>query len=301
MKASVNYASSTNDRNLFILPVPNVVMSNINAEYDISVAIVGLGNAGIAGAHPDKSNWKHSHYGALYNLASDIHLVDLSKDKQEQAKIIRRNNEPVYSDIQELPNIDIATVPVPPTVRLHAVKDVIECGVNAIVAEKPLADNMRDAEEIVNLCEKNNITLVMNHTLRYTQAYKDLYDKFDDVESMTVVASGNIDNSIHGAYLIDWFEPDHYDLRTVWNSQTIDGNIPFDISIYGDQKAAYSTVHSPLTYIDDSNDSYVVYHPDEIKAFEQVMREAIQCTLGVRNYPTSDGTAALRSLGIARE
>jgi len=71
------------------------------------------------------------------------------------------------SKLSDLFGLDIVSVCTPPETHLSIIRDIAPY-VKAIYCEKPIAENIEDAKEIINVCEKNHAILQINHTRRFT-------------------------------------------------------------------------------------------------------------------------------------
>jgi predicted dehydrogenase len=66
---------------------------------------------------------------------------------------------------------DILHIATPPDSHLDLVGRALACGVRVLVCEKPLAENSREAEEIVRLVRREKAKLLVNHERRYSRDY----------------------------------------------------------------------------------------------------------------------------------
>ena len=91
-----------------------------------------------------------------------VAIVDTDKSK---AKHLARKYKCSYSDnCQELlGNIDAVTISTPTICHLELAKLFIENG-KAVLIEKPLAVNVDQAQQIVALAEKHNVTAAVGHS-----------------------------------------------------------------------------------------------------------------------------------------
>lgn len=90
----------------------------------------------------------------------------------------------VYETWQELiqdPQIEILDIAFPPDRQLEVVREAVkQPHIKGILCQKPLAMNMAEAREIVELCEAAGIKIAVNSNMRYDQsmrALKSILDK----------------------------------------------------------------------------------------------------------------------------
>lgn len=89
-----------------------------------------------------------------------------------------RNIPNVYRTWEELiedPNIEILDIAIPPGRQLEVVRAAVKHKhIQGILCQKPLAMNMREAIEIVELCEGAGIKIGVNSNMRYDQSMRAL-------------------------------------------------------------------------------------------------------------------------------
>lgn len=98
---------------------------------------------------------------------------------------VRHEIPSVYENYQELlddPNIEVVDIAVPPNVQLEVIRETVKRKghIRGILAQKPLGINYAEAKEIVRLCRRAGITLVVNQNMRFDQsirACKSLLDR----------------------------------------------------------------------------------------------------------------------------
>jgi predicted dehydrogenase len=114
------------------------------------------------------------------NNSEVVMVVDLKKDRLAKIK----NNYPqvqVSENFRDLfdQKLDAVVVATPPSTHHSITKECLEHGLHALV-EKPLTLNSAHAEELIELAEKKDLTLMVGHTFEYNaavHALKDLMDK----------------------------------------------------------------------------------------------------------------------------
>lgn len=73
-----------------------------------------------------------------------------------------------YWEMGEL-GIDIVSICTPPRTHLAVVKDMLMCNqsLRAIYCEKPIAIDIDEAKEMIELCKEHNVILQVNHQRRF--------------------------------------------------------------------------------------------------------------------------------------
>ena len=80
----------------------------------------------------------------------------------------------VYRDLEELladPAIEIVEISVPPWAQLDVVRTVAAAGKH-LLCQKPLADKLAEAAEIVRLAQEAGVKLAVNQQLRWGQGLR---------------------------------------------------------------------------------------------------------------------------------
>jgi predicted dehydrogenase len=85
----------------------------------------------------------------------------------------------VYDDWRELledPEIEVLDIAYPPDQQLGIVREAVKHAdhIKGILAQKPVAMNLKDAVEIVRLCEEAGVVLSVNQNMRYDQSMRAL-------------------------------------------------------------------------------------------------------------------------------
>jgi len=108
-------------------------------------------------------------------------VVGITSQPPEQAREVARLRgiPKVYETNEELlsdPSIEVVDIAVPPNFQLPIVREAVKHAdhIRGILAQKPLATNYRDAQEIVRLCDQAGIKLAVNQNMRYDQSMRAL-------------------------------------------------------------------------------------------------------------------------------
>ena len=120
------------------------------------------------------------------------HLVALKDASNVELKAIVEPNEPLgrkyaeqfhvdyYKSISELkdrPDIQAVDICVPEEYHLSSARDAAEAGKD-IMIEKPIAKTYEEAMEMIDICQKCGVRIMVAHTCRSIQAYRIIRNKF---------------------------------------------------------------------------------------------------------------------------
>jgi predicted dehydrogenase len=116
-----------------------------------------------------------------------------------------------YLEMLERANLDVVSVCTPPSAHAPIVTEVARSGkVRAIHCEKPIADTIGDAREMVRVCEEAGVALTINHQYRYGKPYakaKELLDSgaIGDLRRFEFGHSTLFDMGSHFFDLCNWY------------------------------------------------------------------------------------------------
>jgi len=136
----------------------------------IRCAVVGVGRMG-------------QHHARVYHElegAEMVAVVDADFDRAEE--VAEKYGVKAYSTIVEALNdgqIEVATIAVPTIHHLSAARPFLERGIPLLI-EKPLAHNVRQAQQLVDLAVRTETMLQVGHIERYNPTIRAL-SKFDPI------------------------------------------------------------------------------------------------------------------------
>jgi len=81
----------------------------------------------------------------------------------------------LYRDVESMlskEKPDIVSVCTPTSSHYEVVKIAVQHGVRAIYCEKPIADTLTKADEMVRLCDANGVVLMINHQRRFDPVHQ---------------------------------------------------------------------------------------------------------------------------------
>lgn len=135
----------------------------------VKVGIIGAG--GMAKVH-----------SKILSDIDGVNIVAVADIDGEKAKQIANSyNAKYYTDYSDLiaADIDAVFVLTPPFVRCDPIIMAAKAGKH-IFCEKPIALNLKEAEDIVKIVQETKIKFMMGYVLRFFPTFKKLKDIFDE-------------------------------------------------------------------------------------------------------------------------
>jgi len=127
------------------------------------VGVIGCG--GISRMH---ANWYRDFPMTEITAIADISEDSLKKFAEEY------NVQKTYTDYIEMlekEKPDIVSVCTRPKQHAEITIEAAKRGVKGILCEKPMAENLGRADEMIKVCEENNVKLAIDHQLRFDAPY----------------------------------------------------------------------------------------------------------------------------------
>lgn len=166
-------------------------------------AIVGLGRIGFEFGTEKSRLQPASHLSAYDDISSvdKIALCDTDTAKLSQVRLILYSRDDVvppekkkfsyYSDVNQMLNEfqpEIVSVCTPTPTHAPLMKSVADCqSVKTIFLEKPIAQSLKEADEILLACKANNINLAVNYSRRWSTVYRELYNNISPIATLNIV------------------------------------------------------------------------------------------------------------------
>jgi len=132
-------------------------------ETTYKVGIIGCG--GISHMH---AGWYNGYEKTEIFAAADIKTEQLERYK-EQYEVERLYTD--YIEMLENEEVDIVSVCTRPKLHAPVTIDAAKRGVKGILCEKPMAENMGQADAMMEACEANGVKLAIDHQLRFGGNY----------------------------------------------------------------------------------------------------------------------------------
>lgn len=116
-----------------------------------------------------------------YSCMPEVHVVGVSDINEPMVRELSRkyNTKPFarYQDLLDM-DLDAVSIVVPTTLHRQVAMDAIAAGVHLLV-EKPIADTVDNAREIVQAARQKNLKLLAGHTERFNPAVAKLKEIID--------------------------------------------------------------------------------------------------------------------------
>ncbi len=149
----------------------------------INVAVIGIGNLG-------------QHHARIYysmkDLVNLVAIVDIDQTKIEKFKKIYSDVE-FYTDYRKIiDKIDAVSLVVPTKLHYTIAKDIL-LAKKHILIEKPITTTVSEAEELVNLAEKNNVVLQVGHVERFNPVVQTIKDFVYEPKFIESIRLSNFD------------------------------------------------------------------------------------------------------------
>jgi len=122
----------------------------------IKVGVIGVGAMG-------------QHHARVYSELPDVELVGVADVNADLGHYIaERFHTKAFSDYKELlkQDLDAVSIAVPTSLHKKVAVDVADAGVNMLL-EKPIADTVANAREIIRKAEHNRVKLMIGHIERF--------------------------------------------------------------------------------------------------------------------------------------
>ena len=114
--------------------------------------------------------------GATVTFISDTHESAL---KRAQAAHPTIRTTPSDRDVILSPEVDAAVIATPVTTHYELARRALENGKHVFV-EKPFTTSIRHAEELIELADKKNLKIMVDHTFLFTGAVKKIKQLIDE-------------------------------------------------------------------------------------------------------------------------
>lgn len=109
----------------------------------------------------------------------DYDLVAVAGFGQQAEDVAAELEVPLYADYTELLNevpLDAVAIALPNGLHVSATRNALDAGVHNILLEKPIANTVEEANEIIAMCKEADATLLIGHHRRSSTKYLFLRD-----------------------------------------------------------------------------------------------------------------------------
>lgn len=124
----------------------------------IRVAVVGTGRAGLL-------------HTKIYAHLKGVQLACICDiDKKRAEEVASQFSARSFTDYRKLiERVDAVSIAVPTSLHYAIAKDFLRAGVHTLI-EKPIATNLKEADELLELARKNRLILQVGHIERFNSA-----------------------------------------------------------------------------------------------------------------------------------
>jgi len=128
------------------------------------------------------------HHVRNYSEMKNVELVGVCDVDKERADVAAGKYDTAgYTNHNDLlDDIDAVSIAVPTTLHKKIALDAIDKGVHVLI-EKPIADTIENADEIIDRARKNNVKLMVGHIERFNPAVLELKSIIDKGELGDIV------------------------------------------------------------------------------------------------------------------
>jgi len=169
-------------------------------------------------------------HAVWYKNIPEITLVATVDSNVERAREAaeRFGAETFADDWREIinnPAVDVVDVNVPPSLNKQITVAAAEAGKH-ILCEKPMATNLKDADEMIFAAQKNNVTLMIAHVLHFFPEYAELKKAVHQ----------NMIGKLQAGNAIRWLGEPYFPFSSTWNkwygSRELGGGVTFSMQIH---------------------------------------------------------------------
>lgn len=141
------------------------------------IGIIGCGRIASLFEEDIKIKNKPCTHAGAYNKIKNTEIIaacDIRKDRLERFSKTWgvKNLYTDYNEMLEKENLDIVSICTHAPEHKEICIKAAESGVKVIFCEKPMACSLKEAEEMIEACKKNNILLAINHTRRWDTCFQ---------------------------------------------------------------------------------------------------------------------------------
>ena len=130
---------------------------------NIKVGVIGCGYWG-----PNLIRNFNENYNTDIIYACDLDIKRLERIKLRYPTVTATTN---YKDLLRDKNLQVVAIATPVHTHYKLIKEAFDAGKHVLI-EKPLASKVKEAKELVELADKKNLILFVDHTFIYTGAVK---------------------------------------------------------------------------------------------------------------------------------
>jgi len=181
------------------------------------VGIIGCGNIARAHAH-------------VYKKIANVEIITAAELEPDRRKQFAQDFElsTAYEDYAEMltkENLDIVSVCTWPRTHCDATCKAASSGVKGIMCEKPMAVNLREADQMIEICAENDVRLAIGHQHRFDAQLvkaRDLINEKAIGELVLLWGHCSLDLMNNGSHVVDMINFLNNDEKADWVMGQID-------------------------------------------------------------------------------
>lgn len=224
-----------------------------------------------------------------------------------------RNLYEDYREMLEKENLDIVSVTTRTDVRARIVIECAQAGVKAIFAEKPIAVSLKEADDMVSVCEENGVVLAVGCTRRWHPFYNRAREILDEGligKLIHISAYLHCGISHNGSHLIDivrYFA--HSEVESVYGEMESDEKARTDEDLSGNGYLKFANgvraflrmmpcggIGVELDLICESGRIRALNNGEEFELWKEVDGELVRATFPRPQRIESAGVRAVRDI-----
>ena len=144
-------------------------------EKSLRVGVIGLGVMG-------------KHHARIYSELPGVELIGIADQNGELASATAKEyGTKSFTDYKQLIHLglDVASIVVPTSLHREVASAAADAGVNILV-EKPIADTLDGAREIVDSCKKSGVKLMVGHVERFNPIFPIIKKSIADLNVISI-------------------------------------------------------------------------------------------------------------------
>jgi predicted dehydrogenase len=128
----------------------------------VNVGVIGVGRMG-------------QYHVGVYSEMVGVNIVGVVDPDPERGRpVAQRYKTAYYADYRDLlPHVDIVSIAAPTSMHYDIAKECLNAGVHCLV-EKPICNSLKEAEELFEIADRNNLALHVGHVERFNGAVQEL-------------------------------------------------------------------------------------------------------------------------------
>lgn len=125
----------------------------------LKLGVIGIGQLG-------------QHHARIYNELENVELVGLCDTNKKVREKAKEYNTLFFSDCNDMiGKVDALSIATPTFLHYKLAKKFLDNNINVLI-EKPITNNLEEADELIRLANSKNLFLSVGHIERYNSAFR---------------------------------------------------------------------------------------------------------------------------------